>query len=185
MVDALSTDPGWEVQDSNGNWQPVEPGFDPTGLEPFEEGLWRFPDEALVKRPKRNVLVRLIFRRGVDALFEPREGGSSSVDWGERVLDDQVPGTEIYRDARGQYVFRHVGANHFYMEGTATYEDGSIGKRSTLTHPDGRVSHASGHTVYPDGRSLDRRTGMLTGVGGDHQQLERGADGGWDVPVSA
>jgi len=196
MLDALSTDPsepsspvqGWEVRDSDGNWKPVEPGFDPAGLEPFGEGLWRFPEEVLEEnhRPKRS-LVGAIFRISGGLLLEnpePQRNPAASLGWGERVLDDQVPGTEIYRDAQGKYVFRHVGAYHHLLNGTAKYKDGSIGRETTLTHPDGRVFHASGHTVYPDGRSLDRRKGLLTALGGDYQQLKRLPEGGWDVPVS-
>jgi hypothetical protein len=94
-----------------------------------------------------------------------------------------VPGTEIYIDDKGRHVFRHIGANHVLLNNTAKYADGSVGKETTLTHPDGRVFHASGRTLYPDGRSLNRRTGVLTDLGGNDKQLERGSGGEWEVPA--
>ncbi|MDZ3996226.1 hypothetical protein PspTeo4_48584 [Pseudomonas sp. Teo4] len=188
LSNAPSAAPTWEVRDRNGEWQPVEAGFDPEGLQPIGSGLWMFPGEPLEEnRRLGRSLLGTVFRLSSGLLLENGELGPrqpSSSGWGERVMDDEVPGTEIYLDELGRYVFRHVGAYHHLVNGTAKYPDGSIGKETTLSHPDGRVSHASGHTVYPGGRSLDRRTGLLTDLGGNSQQLKRRSDGNWDVPAS-
>ncbi|MBV4542557.1 hypothetical protein [Pseudomonas vlassakiae] len=178
----------WEMRNADGNWQLLEEDFDPAGLEAIGDGLWMFPAPhgAEHSRSERSLFGE-IFRVSAGLMLENPESQRRPQQiegWGERVLDDAVPGTEIYIDDRGKYVFRHIGANHVLLDNTARYEDGSVGKETTLTLPDGRIFHASGHTVYPDGRSLNRRTGVLSDLGGNLQHLERRADGEWDVPAA-
>ncbi|MEN5303041.1 hypothetical protein [Pseudomonas sp. TWI628] len=178
----------WEMRNADGNWQLLEEDFDPAGLEAIGDGLWMFPSQqgAEEGRSERSVFGQ-IFRLSAGLMFENPQSERSpqfSESWGERVLDDAVPGTEIYIDDQGKYVYRHIGANHILLDNTARYEDGSVGKETTLTLRDGRIFHASGHTVYPDGRSLNRRTGVLSDPGGNLQNLERRADGEWDVPAA-
>lgn len=175
----------WEIRGDDGQWRSVEPDFDPGRLQSIGDGLWVMPEPSGSEKPQLGKSVHVtLFRLATGLLLEngnPRPRQSSSQGWGERVTDDHVPGTEIYIDEKGNYVFRHIGAYHHLIDGTAKYHDGSRGTETTLTHPDQRIFHANGITTYPDGRSLDRRTGWVTDLGGNAQKATRKPDGDWDV----